>query len=513
MEAAQGKNSGHLSGRTLVPRAERRLTIFIDQLLFATAVLLIIAIFASKASGRLGLPSLLLFLAVGMLAGSEGLGGIEFADVATAQALGIVALAFILFSGGLDTSWPSVRPVLWPALSLSTVAVLLTATTIGLFAAWLFGLRFIDGLLLGAIVSSTDAAAVFSVMRSRGIGLKNHVRRLLELESGSNDPMAIFLTTGVIGIILSPGDSILSLIPMFFLQMILGAAIGVGVGWAMVWLINRINLAYDGLYSVLTLAIVLLVYGLAAITGGNGFLAVYLAGMVMGNRDFIHKRSIRRFHDGIAWLMQIAMFITLGLLVFPSQLRPVIWSGLALALVLILIARPLGVFLALLPFRMPKREKAMVSWVGLRGAVPIILATYPLVSQVPNADFIFHLIFFVVIVSVVLQGPLIPYVANWLGANEPLAHVSPRYPLELEQTADLDSDLVEVPVPEGSGAVGRSIVELHLPDPALVVLISREDKFIVPRGSTVIQEGDRLLVLADRESLERVRRTLEHGAE
>ncbi|HEX7002678.1 MAG TPA: potassium/proton antiporter [Trueperaceae bacterium] len=493
----------------MLRQAERRPNIFIDQLLLGIAILLVIAIFASKASGRLGLPSLLLFLAVGMLAGSEGIGGIEFADVGMAQTLGVVALAFILFSGGLDTSWPSVRPVLWPALSLSTVAVLLTAVSMGLFATWLFGLRFIDGLLLGAIVSSTDAAAVFSVMRSRGIGLRDHLRRLLELESGSNDPMAIFLTTGVIGLIVQPSSSILGLVPMFVVQMVLGAAIGLGVGWAMVWVINRINLTADGLYSVLTLAIVLLVYGLAAVTGGNGFLAVYLAGMMMGNQDFIHKRSIRRFHDGLGWLMQIAMFITLGLLVFPSQLRPVIWTGLALALFLILVARPLGVFLALLPFPMPKREKAMISWVGLRGAVPIILATYPLVSEVPNADVIFHVIFFVVIVSVLLQGPLIPVVARWLNADEPLAQASPRYPLEFEQTADLDSDLVEVPVPGGSPAVGRSIVDLHLPEPALVVLISRDDKFIVPRGSTVILEGDRLLVLADEESLAGVRRTLD----
>lgn len=477
------------------------MTVFIDQLLVATGILLLIAIFASKASGRLGLPSLLLFLVVGILAGSEGLGGIEFADVGIAQTLGVVALAFILYSGGLDTSWPSVRPVLWPALSLSTVAVLITAVSVGLFAAWLLGLRFIDGLLLGAIVSSTDAAAVFSVMRSRGVGLKEQIRRLLELESGSNDPMAIFLTVGVIGLLLRPGSSIVSLLPLFVVQMVLGTVIGLGVGWIMVWVINRINLAYDGLYSVLTLAIVMLVYGFAAVSGGNGFLAVYLAGLVMGNRDFIHKRSIRRFHDGLAWLMQIAMFITLGLLVFPSQLQPVIWSGLALAIFLILIARPLGVFLALLPFRLSNREKAMISWVGLRGAVPIILATYPLVSGVTNADTLFHLVFFIVLVSVLLQGPLIPLVARWLGVGEPLAEASPRYPLEFEQTADLDSNLVEVPVPDHSLAVGKPIVDLHLPEAALVVLISRDDKFIVPRGGTVIKEGDRLLVLADEDSL------------
>ncbi|MEX2540286.1 MAG: potassium/proton antiporter [Trueperaceae bacterium] len=488
------------------------MTLAIDQILVASGILLLIAIFASKASGRLGLPALLIFLLVGILAGSEGIGGIEFADVGAAQALGVVALSFILFSGGLDTSWRFIRPVLLPGLSLSTVAVLLTALSVAAFAAWLLDVTFLEGMLLGAIVSSTDAAAVFSVMRSRGAGLKERIKRVLELESGSNDPMAIFLTVGLIGLMLVPGISVATLVPLFAFQMVIGAALGLGVGWLMVWVINRIDLAYDGLYSVLSLAIVMVVYGLAAVAGGNGFLAVYLAGLYMGNQDFIHKRSVQRFHDGLAWLMQIAMFITLGLLVFPSQLQPVVWTGLALALFLIFIARPLGVFVALLPFRMSWRDKGIISWVGLRGAVPIILATYPLVRNVPNADTLFNVVFFIVLTSVLLQAPLIPLVARWMGADAPLDEDPRRYPIELEQTADLDSDLVEVPVAPDSSAIGRTIVDLHLPEAALVVLISREDKFIVPRGATAIQQGDRLLVLANEESLAAVRRTLARGA-
>jgi cell volume regulation protein A len=484
------------------------LTLVIDQVLVAAGILLLIAIFASKATGRLGLPALLIFLLVGILAGSEGVGGIEFTDVGAAQALGVVALAFILFSGGLDTNWRAVRPVLWLGLSLSTIAVLLTAVSMAIFAVWLLDVTWLEGLLLGAIVSSTDAAAVFSVMRSRGTGLQERIKRILELESGSNDPMAIFLTVGIIGLILRPDLSFASLVPLFAVQMLVGAAVGIVAGWLMVSVINRINLAYDGLYSVLSLAIVMVVYGLATVTGGNGFLAVYLAGLYMGNHDFIHKRSVQRFHDGLAWLMQIAMFITLGLLVFPSQLVPVIWTGLALALFLIFVARPLGVYAALLPFRVSMREMGMISWVGLRGAVPIILATYPLVQNVLNADVLFNIVFFIVLTSVLVQSPLIPVVARWMGADVPLHDNATRYPLELEQTADLDSDLVEVPVPDGSSAIGKAIVDLHLPEAALVVLISREDKFIVPRGGTAIHEGDRLLVLASDESLAEVRRTL-----
>ena len=483
----------------------------IEQILLAIGTLLLVAVFASKASGRLGLPALLLFLIIGILAGSEGIGGIAFDDAGIAQTLGIVALAFILFAGGLDTSWSSVRPVLGRGLALSTVAVLITAVTVGLTAAWLLDMPILSGLLLGSIVSSTDAAAVFSVMRSRGTSLQERTKRVLELESGSNDPMAIFLTTSCIALILNPGTTPLSMVPAFFVQMLVGTAIGLGVGWIMVWLINRIDLGYDGLYLVLTLSVVVVAYPLANLLGGNGFLAVYLAGLMMGNRPFIHKRSIVRFHDGLGWLMQITMFVTLGLLVFPSQLVQVIVPGLVLSLVLIFVARPLGVVVTMLPFRVPPREIGIVSWVGLRGAVPIVLATYPLVANVPNAVLIFNVVFFIVLTSVLLQGPAIPIVARSLGLDEP-ADPKPRYPIELEQTADLDSDLVEVPVPPGSPVVGRKIVDLALPDEALVILISRDGRFIVPRGGTALRERDRLLTLADDASLHAMRRVVEGHA-
>lgn len=481
------------------------MTIPLEHLLAGAGALILLSILASKVSGRAGLPALVLFLLVGILAGSEGIGGIEFDDSLVAQSLGIVALAYILFSGGLDTEWRAVRPVLGPGILLSTVAVVLTAVAMGFAATLILGLPLLHGLLLGAIVSSTDAAAVFSVMRSRGVGLRERLRRVLELESGSNDPMAIFLTIGLITLIVEPGTSWLSLVPLFAQQMVFGAAVGLVVGRTAVPAINRLNLAYDGLYPVFTLALVAVVYGVSTMVGGNGFLAVYLAGLAMGNQHFIHKRSIMRFHDGLGWLMQITMFITLGLLVFPSELVPIAWTGLALALVLIFVARPLSVFATLWFSQLSKAEVALVSWVGLRGAVPIILTTYPLVMNVPGAGAIFNVVFFIVVLSVLLQGPTIPTVARLLGVDEP-HRTRLRYPIEFEQTAEMDSDLVEIVVPKGSPVVDRKILELGLPDQALVVLLSREGQFLVPRGATTVLEGDRLLLLADDASLKEVRR-------
>jgi cell volume regulation protein A len=479
----------------------------LDWLLAGFGALVLLSILTSKVSGRAGLPSLILFLLVGILAGSEGLVGIAFDDPFIAQSLGVVALAYILFAGGLDTEWRAVRSILAPGLALSTVTVVLTAALVGVAAMLLLGLPWLQALLLGAIVSSTDAAAVFSVMRSRSLGLVSRLKRVLEFESGSNDPMAYFLTIGIVSLLLAPSTSALSLLPMFIQQMVVGALIGLGLGRLAVILINRINLAYDGLYPVFTLALVAVVYGAASMLDGNGFLAVYLAGLVMGNTDFIHKRSITRFHDGFAWLMQITMFIVLGLLVFPSQLLDVALPGFLLALVLIFVARPLSVFATLWFSPLSKREVALVSWVGLRGAVPIVLATYPLVMNVPNANLLFNVVFFIVVLSVLLQGPSIPWAAKLLKVDEPLQPAT-RYPIEFEETAKLDSRLVEIVVPKGCPASGKKILELGLPDAALVVLISRDGQFLVPRGSTSIADGDRLLLLANDEAFAEVRRLL-----
>lgn len=482
--------------------------ISLDQMLVAAATLLVAGVLTSKVSNRLGVPALLLFLLIGMLAGSEGIAGIPFDDARFTQGLGIIALSFILFAGGLETEWGQVSGILWRGLSLSTIGVLVTAAVAGCAATLLFNFKWSEGLLLGSILSSTDAAAVFAVLRSRGTSLKGTNKPLLELESGSNDPMAVFLTMAMIRIVNQPDSSVADLAGMFVLQMIAGAAAGYGLGKASVFVINRIKLETDGLYPVLTLGIVLLVYGLTSSFGGNGFLAVYLAGIVMGNSDFIHKRSLVRFHDGMSWLMQIMMFVTLGLLVYPSRLIPVAGMGFLFAGILMFVARPAGVFLSLLFAKMGLRHKLLISWVGLRGAVPIVLATFPFVAGVPNPDLYFNVVFFVVITSVLLQGTSIPLVAGWLHLRAPLARKR-AYPLEYVSRGRSRNDLVDVPVPEGSPVAGRQIVDLKLPKSALIVLLGRNEDFIVPRGSTVLQTGDVMLVLGQNSDVETVRQLVE----
>lgn len=472
----------------------------IENILLGAAILLLLSIIASKASGLLGVPSLLLFLAIGMLAGADGPGGIYFDDPWLTQFIGVLALAFILFEGGLVTDWKAIRPVLAKGVVLSTAGVLITAVLVGLFVHYVLGFSLLVGLLLGAIVSSTDAAAVFSILGSRDVQLKGDLEPLLELESGSNDPMAVFLTIGLTQLIAGGNGSLLSLVPMFFQQMLIGGLLGWAIGKGAVLFINRIKLAYEGLYPVLTLALVLLIYGATSSLGGNGFLAVYLAGLIMGNSEFIHRRSLLRFHAGLAWLMQIAMFLTLGLLVFPSQLAPVAGVGLLVAAFLILVARPASVFLGLLPFKIDLRSRLMLSWVGLRGAAPIILATFPLLAGVPQSDTIFNLVFFIVLTSVLLQGTLIPTIARRLGVDSPQP-VTPLYPLEFVPTASPDSDMVEIQIEPDSPMVGRQILELHLPERALVVLIGKQDRFVIPSGGTMLEAGDRLMILADKVSL------------
>jgi len=481
----------------------------VDHILVAASILLLLSILASKASAKLGVPALLLFLVIGMLAGSDGPGGIYFDDARLAQSLGVVALALILFPGGLDTEWSSVRPVLWKGIALSTIGVLITALLVGLFAKAVLGFSLLEGVLLGAIVSATDAAAVFSVLRARSVGLKGHVRPLLELESGSNDPMAVFLTVALIGIITHPEARWFSLIPMFIQQMTLGAALGYGMGKLIVLIMNRVALEFEGLYPVMTLALILLTYGVADEFGANGFLAVYITGLVMGKHDFIHKRSISRFHDGLSWLMQIAMFLVLGLLVFPSHLLPIVGLGLLASLFLIVVARPVSVLATLAFSGMTFNEKLMVSWVGLRGAVPIVLATFPLLAGVPKAEMIFNLVFFIVLTSILLQGTSIPLVARWLKLE---TRVRGRvHPLELERTAGIDTQLVDVEVTQGSSVIGKQIVASGFPKGALIVLIERGDGFFVPNGGTVIELEDRLLVLANEQDLSAMRAIVEGG--
>jgi len=468
-----------------------------EAILLGVAILLLAATLASKASSRLGVPALLLFLAIGMLAGSDGLGGIWFDDARAAQSLGTAALALILFAGGLSTPWNAVRPVLARGLSLATVGVAVTAALTGAFAAWLLNIGWREGLLLGSIVSSTDAAAVFGVLRSRGLRLKARLQPLLEFESGSNDPMAVFLTIALIELVARPETPWWTLAGWFALQMGVGAAAGWAGGLLGVRALNAIRLESEGLYPALTLGVGLATFSATALVGGSGFLAVYIAGVLMGRAEFVHKRSLIRFHDSLAWLMQIAMFLALGLLVFPSRLPAVALPGLWIALFLLFVARPLGVFLSLARSRLSWRHQLFVAWVGLRGAVPIVLATFPLLARMPQAELYFDIVFFIVLSSTLLQGTTLAWVARKLRL-EAAAERRPAFPIEFVPGLRTGSEMWESTLPDASPAVGKRLVDLGLPRSALVVLIGRGENFAVPNGNTALEAGDTLLLVASR---------------
>ncbi len=392
----------------------------------AASLLILSSVYASKFSNKFGIPALLLFLFIGMLAGSEGIGGIEFENYQLANHIGDIALIFILFSGGLDTQWQRIRPVLGQGLALSTLGVVLTMSILGTFA-WLIlgsfssfnvgtqGISWLEGLLLGTIVSSTDAAAVFSLLKSSQIDLKGNLQPLLELESGSNDPMAVLLTTTLVQLLVTSEGSLSQLILSVLGQLIIGTIVGYGMGRLMSWETNRLQIKIQGLYSVAMVAKVLFTYGLSSVLQGNGFLAVYVAGIVAASRQFTEKENIIAFHDGLSWLMQITMFVTLGLLVFPSQLIQAIPVSLTIAVFLFLVARPLSVFICLCWTNYSLREKIFISWVGLRGAVPIVLAIAPITANLPGDLIIFNVVFFIVLLSVSIQGLTLAPMAQWLG--------------------------------------------------------------------------------------------------
>jgi cell volume regulation protein A len=400
----------------------------IDVTFIIFSTLIILSIFTIKLSNRFGIPSLALFLIIGMLAGSDGLGGISFDNPSLVRSLGITALVLILFSGGLDTEWAAVRPIVWQGLSLSTIGVLITALLIGVFVAWVQGFSFLEGLLLGAIVSSTDAAAVFMVLRARKTKIPRRLIQLLEFESGSNDPMAVVLTIALIRLLTEPSTSFWELVIFFVMQMAVGTVIGIAMGEIMRRSFNALDLELEGIYPVLSVALALLTYGLTDYLDGSGFLAVYLAGLVMARKPFTHQQSVLRFHDGLAWLMQVTMFLALGLQVFPARLVPIAWAGILISLFLIFVARPASVHAALALSPMSLREQTLVAWAGLRGAVPIILATFPIVAGIEKADMIFHLVFFIALTSVVMQGTAIPWLTRLLkiGIPQPNPQAPPK---------------------------------------------------------------------------------------
>lgn len=468
----------------------------IENILLVGSLLLFVSIIVGKTSYKFGVPTLILFLATGMLAGSDGIGGIQFDNPQFAQFIGIVSLNFILFSGGLDTNWTSVKPIFREGVALSTLGVLLTALSLGTFVWFVTDFTIYESMLLGSIVSSTDAAAVFSILRSKNLALKTNLRPTLELESGSNDPMAYVLTIAFLTLVINQDQGLSSIIYLFLQQMILGGLAGFAFGKLSKFIINKIKLDFEGLYPVLVIALMFITFSATDFVGGNGFLAIYICAVYLGNQDLIHKKTILKMYDGLAWLMQIVLFLTLGLLVFPSQVFPYMGIGLLISLFLIVVARPVGVFISLMFFKMKLRRRFYISWVGLRGAVPIVFATYPLLAGIDKAHMIFNIVFFISVTSVLIQGTTLSIVAKWL-------HVA--LPEKAKKITELDQLVLDLPKSSSQEfqilpnfhSAGKKIVDLNFPKSAFIIMIKRNGEFIRPGGSTTIEANDILMVLAD----------------
>ncbi|WP_243297072.1 potassium/proton antiporter [Bacillus litorisediminis] len=473
----------------------------VETLIFLLSGMLLVGVLATKFSSRLGLPSLVLFLLVGMLLNQF----IFFDDVELTQFIGILALIIILFEGGTQTKWRHIRPIIGPASSLATLGVFLTTVITGFAAMYILDLSLLEGMLFGAIVGSTDAAAVFSVLGNKNI--KRRLTSTLEAESGSNDPMAVFLTIIFIELIQYPETSIWSAVGSFFIQMGLGLLLGFLFGKLTVLVINHIKLETSGLYPVLAMASAIFTYAFTDFLNGSGLLAVYVMAVFVGNHDLTYRFSILRFNEGFAWMSQILMFTLLGLLVFPNQLLDVIWEGILLALILMFIARPVAVFLSMLFMKFNIKEKLFISWAGLKGAVPIVLATYPIVAGIENSNLIFNAVFFVVLFSALFQGSTLARLATKLGltgGKEELDHPI----MELITLGQSDSEIMEVHLPETSPVIGSSLTNIKLPEETLIIGIIREKNIITPTGKTTIENGDSLYVISHKKNREEVKTTL-----
>jgi cell volume regulation protein A len=463
--------------------------------LLAAAVLLGLSAGLSRTSVRVGLPFSLLFLAVGMAAGSEGIGGIAFEDYGLAFRLGTVALVLILFDGGLNTPLSSIRSVALPAGLLATVGVAAVAL-VAAGGARLVGLPWSHALVLGAVVSSTDAAAVFAVLRGSGMRLQPRVATLLEVESGMNDPMAVILTFALTDMLVRGAPPTWALAWDVLVQVAVGIALGAALALGVRLLLARARLTSSGLYSVLTVALALAAFAVPTLLQGSGFLAVYVAGSVLGSGPLPHAAPIRRVHDALAWVGQIGMFLVLGLLVFPSRLVHVAWEGIAMGLFLAFVARPVVVAAFLAPFRLPGREVAYVSWVGLRGAVPIILATFPVLARAPGAERIFDIVFFVVVVNAIVPGWSVRWLAERLGL-EAGRGAPPQAALEIVSAQPMNGELLSFLVEAPSAAAGSTIADLPFPRGTSVLLVVRGGRILAPKGDTVLEPGDHVHVFCE----------------
>lgn len=475
-----------------------------ENILLIGSILFFVSILIGKTGSRLGIPVLLLFLVIGMIAGKDGF-GIEFESPATAQFIGVVSLSIILFSGGMDTQINEIRPVVKQGVLLATLGVLLTTFFTGGFIYLVAHMAFPDHavtlvgcLLLAAVMSSTDSASVFNILRSKNLNLKHNLRPLLELESGSNDPMAFMLTILLIQIIqigeIHTGQIILS----FSIQFVVGILAGYLLGLCAVWILNQIKLDNPSLYQIILLTFVFFIFSLTEILEGNGYLAVYIAGLVVGNRRIVYKKYISNFFDGLAWLFQIIMFLALGLLVNPVELIDIAWIGLLIGIFMILIARPASVLICLLPFKwMTFNSRLFVSWIGLRGAVPIIFATYPLLADVPEAKQIFNIVFFITLLSLLIQGTTVSYSAKLLKLSFRVKKIPKAFEMELPE--DVKSIMSEITITRDMLSNGDYLINLPLPENTLVVLVKRFERYFVPNGCSQLLENDQLLIISDNE--------------
>ncbi len=473
-------------------------------ILLIGAVLLMAGILIQKPGYRFGIPALLLFLVVGMIFGCDGL-GVQFDDVRGAQFVGMVSLSIILFAGGLGTRIKDIKPILAPGIVLSTVGVLLTTAITGIFVWWISGLSWtsihfalLPSMLLAATMSSTDSASVFGILGAQKMNLKHNLRPTLELESGSNDPMAYLITTMLVDVLVT-GDSVtvVSLLRIFLVQFVLGALLGFAFGRLGVWMLNRLNLDNRALYPIMAVAICFLTFSLTDTLGGNGYLAIYVTGIVIGNEKVSFRRETITFIDGLSWLCQIVMFLMLGLLVNPLEMWQVAGMALLIGLFMIVVARPISVFFSLIPFsNIPFKGKVFISWVGLRGAVPILFATYPVVAGLEDHHTIFNIVFFITILSLLVQGTTITSMAQYLKLSEPLLNDVSDFGVEIPE--DSGSSLKDLYVTATMLEKGCFVRDLHLPQGQLVMMVKRDKELLVPNGQLELLEGDHLLIIQEK---------------
>ena len=481
-----------------------------ENILLIGSILLFVSIVVGKTGYRFGVPALLLFLLVGMLFGSDGL-GLQFHNAKIAQFIGMVALSVILFSGGMDTKFKEIRPILSPGIVLSTVGVFLTALFTGLFIWYLSGMSWtnihfplITSLLLASTMSSTDSASVFAILRSQKMNLKHNLRTMLELERGSNDPMAYMLTIVLIQFIQSDGMGTGNIIGSFIIQFLVGAAAGYILGKLAILILNKINIDNQSLYPILLLSFVFFTFAITDLLRGNGYLAVYIAGMMVGNHKITFRKEIATFMDGLTWLFQIIMFLMLGLLVNPHEMIEVAVVALLIGVFMIVIGRPLSVFLCLLPFRkITLKSRLFVSWVGLRGAVPIIFATYPVVANVEGSNMIFNIVFFITIVSLIVQGTSVSFVARLLHLSTPLEKTGNDFGVELPE--EIDTDLSDMTITMEMLNEADTLKDMNLPKGTLVMIVKRGDEFLIPNGTLKLHVGDKLLLISEKNKQETVK--------